>query len=294
MKQYEKWLRKNATSLAGKHAVITGANSGIGYACAAHLLSLGAKVTLVCRNEARGRAACEQLQNSFPKGELSLALLDLAARASIEAFLQYVRQRGEKIDIFLHCAGVYYPKEQHTADGLPTTLGVNYWGTVYLTEQILPLMGEQGRVIFTSSLVDRFGKHPARAVRGKQGEGYAQYADSKHALSAYAVQRAAKRAPGEPAFLAVHPGITATSLLDPAKTSHNPLFSRIGHAFLFLFTHKKEKAALTAVLAACRGRNGDCIGPRGLFGISGYPHVTAFCRPVRKTASRALPRFWGA
>ncbi|MBR2313037.1 MAG: hypothetical protein IKA46_07095, partial [Clostridia bacterium] len=75
----------------------------------------------------------------------------------------------------------------------------------------------------------------------------------------------------------------------PEKTTHKPLFSRLGHAFLYLFTHAPEKAALTAVWAAAgEVQNGACIGPRGIFGISGYPHRTAFCRGVRRRAAKKV------
>ena len=281
----EKWLHTHAARLDGKLAVITGGNSGLGFAAAEHFLALGATVVLACRSAARAKAAVADLRARFAGCEVSAEALDLAARAEIDAFVEKMRQRGEKIDIFLHSAGVYYPKEAKTADGLPMTVGVNFCGTAYLAEQVLPLMKSDGKMIFTTSLVDRFGRMQ-KSPRPKAREGYRDYAESKLLLSSYVLQKASARGETEPALLAVHPGITATALLDPAKTSHNPLFSRLGHAFLFLFTHKKEKAALTAVLAACQGKNGECIGPRGLFGISGYPHRTRFCRPVRKTAKK--------
>jgi NAD(P)-dependent dehydrogenase (short-subunit alcohol dehydrogenase family) len=212
-------------------------------------------------------------------------LLDLASFASIDAFATELPTRFTQIDVFLHCAGVYYPKEPCTADRLPMTEGVNYHGTVRLAEAVLPLLESNARMIFTTSLVDRFGKEK----RGEnEAQGYAAYARSKSLLSAYVLQKARERGEKEPIFIAAHPGITATSLLDPAKTTHSPLFSRLGHAFLYLFTHSKEKAALTAVLAAAGDvKNGDCIGPRGPFGISGYPHRTKFCRNVKKHAARA-------
>lgn len=283
--RYQKWMTKHAKRLDGKAAIVTGANSGIGYECARYLLSLGASVTLACRSAERGKAALERLRAEFPAGRTDLLLLDLADFSSIDAFVQQIRQRDGRLYILLHCAGVYYPREATTADGLPATVGVNYAGTVRLTEGLLPLMAADGRVIFTTSLVDRFGKirRDAPAPRGK--EGYREYAESKLLLSAYACKKAAERDEKAPLFLAVHPGITATSLLDASKTSHNPLFSRLGHGFLYLFTHPKEKAALTAILAAAGDvKNGDCIGPRGFFGISGYPRVTRFCRRVRKQA----------
>lgn len=284
-KRYEKWLKNNASPMAGKHVLITGANSGIGYAAAEHLLSLGARVTLCCRSAARGEAARNALQAAFPHAQIALEPLDLASFASIDALAHRLKEQNAAVDVLLHCAGVYYPRESLTADGLPTTVGVNYEGTRRLTEGLLPLINENGRVIFTTSLVDRFGKVQKQ---GTHKGGYRDYAESKLLLSAYALQKAAQRGEKEPLFIAAHPGITATSLLDPVKTTHSPLFSRLGHAFLYLFTHSKEKAALTAVLAAAGDvKNGDCIGPRGPFGISGYPHRTKFCRNVKKHAARA-------
>lgn len=280
--KYQAWYQKNTKSLAARVAVVTGGNSGIGFEAARGLLSLGAHVVLACRSEARAAAAQARLLAEFPTGEVTLMHLDLAANASIDAFAAELGKRYEKIDIFLHSAGVYYPRGERTADGLPLTVGVNYHGTVRLAEAVLPLMTGEGRMIFTSSLVDRFGRDTAVT-----GEGYAAYAKSKHLLSAYALHRARNRGVGEPAFLVAHPGIVATDLLSPEKTTHKPLFSRIGHAFLYVFTHSAEKAALTDILAAAgESENGDFIGPRGAFGISGYPHKTKPCRPVRKTAAR--------
>lgn len=279
--KYQAWYQKNTASLSGAVAVVTGGNSGIGFEAARGLLHLGARVVLACRSAARAEAARGKLLAEFPAGEAEIMLLDLAENASIDAFAREIGKRYPKIDLFIHSAGVYYPRGTHTADGLPMTVGVNYHGTVRLAEAVLPLMGGAGKMIFTSSLVDRFGRD--RAV---VGEGYAAYAKSKHLLSAYVLHKAKNRGGDEPAFIAVHPGITATDLLSPEKTTHKPFFSRLGHAFLYLFTHSPEKAALTDIFAAAQGKNGDFIGPRGLFGISGYPHRTRFCRIVRKTAEK--------
>lgn len=278
--RYEKWIKKRINRADGVTALITGGNSGLGYECARWLLSLGATVLLACRNPERGSAAAEHLREEFPKGEVVPMTVDLSDFASMDAFAAEVGKRGGKIDLLMHFAGVYYPKESKTAQGHPMTVGVNYEGTRRLTEALLPFMDETGRVVFTTSLVDRFGRAKAKPC---EKEGYAAYARSKLLLSAYAYEKARKRGEKEPIFITAHPGITATSLLDPSKTTHSPLFSRLGHAFLYVFTHSKEKAALTAVLAALGNcQNGDCIGPRGLFGISGYPHKTKFCRNVRK------------
>ena len=287
--RYQKWYQKNTAPQTGRVAVVTGANSGIGYFAARGLAYLGAEVVLACRNEARATAARDSILSEFPEARVSYMHLDLASFASVDAFAAALAARYPKIDIFLHCAGVYYPRVTVTDDGLPMTEGVNYAGTVRLCEAVLPLLDGAGRMAFTTSLTDRFGKD----ARGEnEGEGYAAYARSKHLLSAYVVQKAAARGEDQPILVAAHPGITATDLLSPAKTSHKPLFSRLGHAFLYVFTHSPEKAALTALLAVAGDvENGACIGPRGLFGISGYPKKTRFCRQVVRRAQTPLPEY---
>ncbi len=286
--QYESFRGAHLARLDGKVAVITGANSGIGFEAARGLLAQGAAVLLACRNPRRALAARETLLKEFGGALVAVSIVDLASNASIDAFARDLAQRYEKIDIFLHCAGVYYPRGSRTEDGYPMTVGVNYLGTRRLCEAVLPLMEAGGRMIFTTSLVDRFGRvsKAGEAAHDLGREGFAAYARSKHLLSAYACRRAGTRAPHEPSFIAVHPGITATSLLSAEKTTHKPLFSRLGHAFLYRFTHSPEKAALTALLAAAGDvTNGDCIGPRGLFGISGYPKKTRYCPSVRRRAA---------
>ena len=284
--KYQKWINKHLTDLSGKRVIVTGGNSGIGFEAARGFLSLGATLTLACRSKARADAALTRLRAEFPSGDVTALPLDLAELASIDAFCALLNGQQAKIDIVLHCAGVYYPNTPTTKDGFPTTCGVNFLGTAYLAERLLPFMTNEGKMIFTTSLVDRFGKE--KVATGHEKEGYAAYARSKHLLSALCLRLSQMRNGSMPSFIATHPGITATDLLSPTKTTHKPLFSRLGHAFLYLFTHSPEKAALTALFATV-SENGDCIGPRGLFGISGYPRKTAFCRRVRRRAEKPLP-----
>ena len=282
---YEAWLKKHTKPLDGKLTVVTGANSGIGFEACRYLLSLGASLILACRSAERGEAAREKLLAEYPNGTAELYLLDLASNASIDAFVAKMRERDVKIDIFIHFAGLFCPKEATTADGLPTTVGVNYVGTVRLAEAMQQMMASNGRMIFTTSIADRFGKMRKDPLIPHEKEGFSAYAESKLLLSAYIYKKAAKRGENSPIFIATHPGVTATPLFDPNKTTHSPRFSRMALRALSLLTHPKQKAALNAVFAAAgNAKNGDCIGPRGLFGISGYPHRTRLCRKAKKAA----------
>ena len=122
----EKWIGKRVKRADGAAALITGGNSGLGYECARYLLGLGARVLLACRNPARGAEAVARLRDACPSGDVSLLTVDLADAASIDALAEEVAKRGEKIDLLMHFAGVYYPKGDKTVQGLPMTVGVNY------------------------------------------------------------------------------------------------------------------------------------------------------------------------
>ena len=155
--KYEKWRQKNLTDLRGMRAVITGANSGIGFETARGFLFGGAAVLLACRNPLRAKEAADRLLAEFPGANVAVSQLDLASFESIDAFAGALC-KGPKINIFVHCAGIYYPKDSRTKDGLPATVGVNYIGTLRLALAVLPALSPDARMVFTTSLVDRFGR----------------------------------------------------------------------------------------------------------------------------------------
>ena len=95
--KYKKWMAKHAHTLAGKRVVVTGANSGVGFAAAEEVLALGARVTLACRNPERARAAREKLIARYPAGEVDTETLDLSSFASIDAFAARLRPKDGAI-----------------------------------------------------------------------------------------------------------------------------------------------------------------------------------------------------
>ena len=216
--RYQKWYQTHAKAQNGRVAVVTGANSGIGFFAARGLAYLGAEVVLACRNEARAAAACARIKEEFPCAKVSYMLLDLSSFSLIDGFAAELAKRYPKIDIFLHCAGVYYPRDTKTADGLPMTEGVNFVGTVRLAKAVLPLLDQTGRMVFTTSLTDRFGKDVRKE---NEGEGYAAYARSKHLLSAFVAQNAAKRGENQPFFVGQIAPISCK------KTAHFGIYSQV-------------------------------------------------------------------
>jgi len=280
--KYAAWRAQHLTDLAGKIAVVTGANSGLGFETAKGLIERGAAVVMACRDLRRGEAARRRLLCAFPHAAVDLLPLDLASLSSVADFAGQLGARYQKIDLFIHCAGVYYPREKTTADGYPMTVGVNALGVVRLSEATLPLLPPEGRAVFVTSLTDRRGKVKTSPL-ADDADAHAAYCRSKFLLSGYVCLKAAERGEKEPLFVAAHPGVTKTPLLAREKAAV-PLSARLSHALLYRFTQSPEKAALSILAAAADPavQNGDYVGPRGPFGVSGYPHKTAFCRRVRR------------
>ena len=279
------WRRRALSDLSGRVAVVTGANGGLGYEVARGLLAQNARVILACRNAEKGEEARARLIAAFPNAQTEVLPLDLSRRDSILAFVERLRATAPEIDVIVHCAGVYYPREAYTPDGLPATVGINAVGTVRLSELTLPLLPPDGRAVFVTSLVDRRGRVKTAPYQDDAESGYAAYARSKFLLSGYVLKKSAETEPNRPLLIAAHPGITKTPLLSKEKTGPRPLWSRLGHALIYPITQSPEKSSLPILRAACGvAANGDYFAPRGLFRVWGYPRRI----PYPKTVARAV------
>ena len=133
--------------------LITGANSGIGFASAKFLASLGAQVHLVCRNKERGENAIAEIKSSCPEAQVFLWQCDVSRPAEIKAMVASFAAKGYALDVLVNNAGVMLDKRSETEDGIETTFATNTLSTFYLTRQCLPLMKDSthARVINIAS-----------------------------------------------------------------------------------------------------------------------------------------------
>jgi NAD(P)-dependent dehydrogenase (short-subunit alcohol dehydrogenase family) len=156
-----KWTAEQIPSQAGKTALITGANSGIGYQAALELARHGAHVLLGCRNAAKGQAALERLHREVPGCSAEVAQLDMASLASIRAFAHSFASRGIALDMLINNAGVMaLPKREVTEDGFERQFGTNHLGHFALTGLLIPqlLAAPAPRVVTVASIAHRNGK----------------------------------------------------------------------------------------------------------------------------------------
>jgi NAD(P)-dependent dehydrogenase (short-subunit alcohol dehydrogenase family) len=270
-----KWTAADVPDQAGRVAVVTGANTGIGYQTAAVLARQGANVVLAVRNIDKGKAAAARITAANPQAKLSVQELDLTSLASVRAAAGAITAAHPRIDLLINNAGVMMTPKGTTKDGFELQFGTNHLGHFALTglllDHLLPVDGS--RVVTISSL-----GHRIRASIDfddlRAGPGYdraAAYGRSKLAnlLFAYELQRrlAAKAAPS--IAVAAHPGGSRTELGRNA-----PTWVRVGLTLAgpVLF-QSAAMGALPALRAATdpRVRGGEYYGPGGLAEQRGYP-----------------------
>ncbi|GFH05720.1 retinol dehydrogenase 12 [Haematococcus lacustris] len=155
------WNPASVPNLYGKVAVITGANSGIGYETTRKLAENGAEVYMVVRNMDKGRAAVEQLRKELGPVKLHLLQADMESMSQVQSLLAELR--GVRPDILLHNAGILYPGPfRLTEEGLEPTLAISYYSGVLLALGLLDQMKPRSRVIFMASA----GEWPMSRLEG--------------------------------------------------------------------------------------------------------------------------------
>jgi NAD(P)-dependent dehydrogenase (short-subunit alcohol dehydrogenase family) len=123
-----------------KRFIVTGANSGLGKACAAQLAGMGHEVILLCRSQERGQAALDEIQRQCGSADLYLALVDLASQASIRNFVNEFSEKYGALHGLLNCAGIRVLDRQTTVDGIELIFGSEYLGHFLLTNLLVPAL----------------------------------------------------------------------------------------------------------------------------------------------------------
>ncbi|KAK4691420.1 hypothetical protein P7C71_g5577, partial [Lecanoromycetidae sp. Uapishka_2] len=129
--------------LSGKVFIVTGANSGIGFATAEQLASHGAKVYVATRSEAKAHAAIEKIyanNKQVKAGRLIFLLLDLADLDSVTKAAEIFLKEEDRLDVLVNNAGVLTWDYQTTKQGFELVTGVNHVGHFLLTVKLLPIL----------------------------------------------------------------------------------------------------------------------------------------------------------
>jgi NAD(P)-dependent dehydrogenase (short-subunit alcohol dehydrogenase family) len=201
-------------------AIITGANTGLGFETARGLLRLGYQVVITSRDLGRGNAALAKLKAEFPGGAVSALSLELANQVSIESFTKSFTAAFDKWDVLILNAGAkVLAKYQQTDSGIEYHFGVNAVGHFSLTAGLLAHRAHISRVVSVSSIVARFA--PTTLGPAGSASNYsagASYAASK--LSNYLFAMELQKQFGSEFFssLAAHPGFARAEPYGPSST----------------------------------------------------------------------------
>lgn len=275
MSSNPKWTEANVGDQAGRVAIVTGSNTGLGLDTARVLAERGARVVLAVRNVDKGRRAAAQIAKTAPGAEVSVQELDLGSLASVRAAAEELRAAHPRIDLLINNAGLMYPPKGLTADGFELQFGTNHLGHFALTGLLLDHLLEvpNSRVVVVASIAHRI--QAAIHFDDLQWErGYnrvAAYGQSKLAnlMFAYTLQRklAAKGAPT--IAVAAHPGVSNTELMRHLPFGDNPLMRKATG----LVTNSPAVGALATLRAATDADvvGGQYYGPSGFRELVGHP-----------------------
>jgi NAD(P)-dependent dehydrogenase (short-subunit alcohol dehydrogenase family) len=277
MKNY--WTASNIPSQAGRRAVITGSNSGIGFETALALASMGAELILPARTQAKADDAARRILQQVPRAQLHPEILDLAVQASVRAFASRVMKRfpGQSLDLVINNAGVMaLPTREITEDGFERQFGTNYLGPFALTALLLPSIKQTAgsRVVTVSSSASNQGRIEFDNLQSERvyKPMFQAYAQSKLAdlIFSQELQRRLN-AIGSPILsTAAHPGYAVTNL----QADHLGLGMKIVTTIMKPFlSQDAAHGALPTLYAAVAEEAvaGGYYGPDGIAELKGYP-----------------------
>jgi NAD(P)-dependent dehydrogenase (short-subunit alcohol dehydrogenase family) len=284
-----KWTSDDVPGQQGRLAVVTGANTGLGFETARVLAARGASVVLAVRDTDKGKAAAARIAGAAPGADVTVQPLDLTSLDSIRAAAGELRARHPRIDLLINNAGVMFPPRQATRDGFELQFGTNHLGHFALTglllEQMLPVPGS--RVVTVSSLAHRIrARINFDDLQGERSyRRVAAYSQSKLAnlMFTYELARRLSGA-GTTIAAAAHPGLASTEL-----ARYTPAIAAFSYARV---SQQAAMGALPALRAATDPgvAGGQYYGPRGLLGARGYPKLAASSRQSHDTAIQR--RLW--
>jgi NAD(P)-dependent dehydrogenase (short-subunit alcohol dehydrogenase family) len=262
------WTPADLPSLAGTTAVVTGANSGIGWWTALELARHGAAVTLAVRTPQKGEDAAARIRAEVPGADVRVGRLDLG---SLDSVKEFAAAWEGPLGLLVNNAGLMAPpRYQQTSDGFELQFGTNHLGHFALAGLLMPALRQApaGRVVAVSSVAHHQGR--ANVVEGNPAEGYnpsRTYGNSKLAnlLFAFELQRRSSLAGSTVTATAAHPGVSATNLVTSEQGLGSiPGVKLVAPLFLRLLFQSPRAGAEPTLYAATEATPGSYTGPQSL------------------------------
>jgi NAD(P)-dependent dehydrogenase (short-subunit alcohol dehydrogenase family) len=292
------WSAADAGDLTGRVALVTGANSGIGYETTRVLSDHGAHVIMACRDREKAARARDKLESQLDRSSLELLDLDLSDLISVRAAAERVIEQHARLDLLVSNGGVMGTPYRQTADGFELQMATNHLGHFALTGLLLDRLvtTERSRIVAVSSHMHRFGRiRPDNVATTKARNSWIQYSTTKLANLLFVAELSRRLEAGgfRTMALAAHPGWTRSNLAGTgAALSKSRVRRRLSRAAGASLGQSAAGGALPVLCAATSSHvhNGQYIGPGGAFGLYGPPRVA---RPSRRARDpKMAARLW--
>ncbi len=292
------WTSDHIPDQTGRTAVVSGANSGLGYYTAKALAGKGARVIMACRNLEKGEQARQQILALNPTVDPELWPLDLASLASVRAFTDRYLAASETLDLLINNAGLMAIPEDRTEEGFEMQFGVNHLGHFALTARLWrPLSRTPGsRIVQLSSLAHKFGRIRFEDIHWNlKYSKWGAYGMSKLANLLFIRELAQKIRNSEHQVLALasHPGYANTELqAKGAKMKGSWLGASLFRMANGIFAQSAASGALPTLYAATF----QDVAQGGYYGPGGFMHLWGRPEPDRpdekRMDERVAERLW--
>jgi NAD(P)-dependent dehydrogenase (short-subunit alcohol dehydrogenase family) len=297
--QGDRWTEADVPQQRGRTAVVTGANTGLGFETARVLAMRGAQVVLACRDLDRAKGAAARILGGGPQpaatppGDVQVVRLDLASLASVREAADEIGSAYGPVDLLINNAGVMWTPLRRTADDFELQLGVNHLGHFALTGLLLgAMLGRDGsRVVTVSSNAHKSGRIDFDDLqsqrRYRRGTAYGQ-SKLANLMFTYELQRRLAAAGAKTQALAAHPGKVKTELIRYLSGWMRVVDLIVEEPL----GHSAAMGALATLRAATdpAARGAEYYGPSGRGELRGYPRLVASSDRARD--AEAQQRLW--
>jgi NAD(P)-dependent dehydrogenase (short-subunit alcohol dehydrogenase family) len=294
--QHEHWTATGVGDQRARTAIVTGANTGIGFETAKQLAALGATVVLACRDIDRANEAMARIATTVPGARVSILPLDLGSLSSVREAAEQFRAHHDALDLLINNAGLMMPPYGKTADGFELQFGVNHLGHFAFTRLLLDLMMPVAgsRVVTVSSNAHRRGvvnfDDPQSQRRYRPVSAYAQ-SKLANLLFTYELQRRLATAEAATIAVAAHPGGSRTDLMRHSPPHVRFVVSRHTRPLFSWLVQDASMGALPIIRATLdpQVQGGEYYGPDGWNGFTGHPvRVESAARSHDRQTQRLL------
>jgi len=274
--QISNWKTSDIPNLMGKTALITGANSGLGFYTAKALAEKNAHVIIACRSLEKANLSIKKLKDLDPEGIFTPIELDLSDLKNVVEVQSKIFDDFDNLDLLINNAGIMHPPKTFSAQGYEIQFAVNHLAHMLLTLKLLPIIEkkEYSRIVTVTSGAQFFGKVGWKNLKAEDYYNkWESYSNSKLANVMFALELNENLKCKNILSLAAHPGIAKTNLFTAQKPKPNPIEKFSLELFSPIF-QSAEMGSLPQLFAATSpdARGGDHYGPK--FNFRGYPKLS--------------------